>query len=377
MRPILFRGLRVGFTLVELLVVIAIIGILIALLLPAVQAAREAARRSTCTNNLKQLGLAIQGYHDANGRFPIYAETNPDNTRWTRTSTTGGTGGPLVRMLPFIEQQALYNQFNLLFTTEQDGWGPEIKVLGAYSPSNSQVGQPNGFLGELALPNYLCPSVNWSTVYPVTGGKFGATDYLVCLGTPSMSKAQGTSPLDAYIPVSPYSPAGGWNGYFADCPGWISDDWGGGQSGGLSSNGVFATGNWAARFQDITDGTANTIAMMECPRQCSSGFFYGWTSLWYNGGSTKAPINFPSCLNERDVTGKLINYSGWTTNGSAFAPWNITDPAMGAKSKHPGGAQVVFCDGSVHFLRENIQYEIYQRLGSRRDGKTVGVESNW
>ncbi|HWB10073.1 MAG TPA: DUF1559 domain-containing protein [Pirellulales bacterium] len=377
MRRIVFRSVRVGFTLVELLVVIAIIGILIALLLPAVQAAREAARRSQCTNNLKQLGVAIQNYHDVNQRYPIYSETTPDTMRWTRNATIGPTGGPFIRLLPFIEQQALYNQFNLNFTTEEQGWGPLVTVTGAYNPNNRQLTQPTGFLGETVVPAYICPSVNWTTVYPATTGSLAATDYLVCLGTPAMSIAQGSSPLDAYIPKSLYAPAGSWNGYFNDCPGWISDDWGGGSSGGMSSNGVFATGNWAARFQDITDGSANTIAMMECPRQCSTSYYYGWASVWYNGGATKAPINFPTCLNERDVNGVLINYSGWTYNGNNFAPWQDTDSAMGAKSKHPGGAQVVFCDGSVHFLRENMSYEIYQRLGSRRDAKTVGAESNW
>ena len=365
---------RLGFTLVELLVVIAIIGILIALLLPAVQAAREAARRSQCTNNLKQLGLAIQNYHDVNGRFPICAETTPDNMRWTRNSTQGPTGGQNTRLLPFIEQQALYNQFNLNFTTEEQGWGPAITVNGAYGPNDTMITQPVGYLGQSVIPGFLCPSVSWPTTYPVTGSAFAATDYLVCWGTPTFQNAYGTGPLAPYIPPSPYA-NGSWNGYFGDNPGWISDDWGGGQSGG-SNNGVFGTSNWAARFQDITDGSANTIAMMECPRQCSAALYYGWASIWYQGGATKAPINFPTCNNEKDVTGQLINYSGWTYSGS-FAPWSQVDSANGAKSKHPGGAQVVFCDGSVHFLRETINYETYQRLGSRRDAKTVGTEDTW
>jgi prepilin-type processing-associated H-X9-DG protein len=360
-----------------LLVVIAIIGILIALLLPAVQAAREAARRAQCTNNLKQLGIAIQGYHDANQRFPIMAESNPNAGRWSMNATQGPTGGPHIRLLPYLEQRQLYDQFNFNFTTEQQGWGPCHKVLGAYNGANPQITQPAGFLGQIVVPAYLCPSVNWPTTYPVTNGAFGATDYLLCVGTPAMSLASGTSPMDPYIPKSPYAPQGSWNGYFNDSPGWISDDWGGGMSGGLNSNGVFGTGNWAARFTDISDGTANTIAMMECPRQCHSGYYYGWASVWYQIGATKAPINFPTCLNERDINGILINYSGWTYNGNNFQPWKDTDSACGAKSKHPGGAQVVFCDGSVHFLRENINYETYQRLGSRRDGKTVGTDSDW
>src|SRR5580692_7847186 len=99
------RTSRVGFTLVELLVVIAIIGILIALLLPAVQAAREAARRSTCTNNLKQIGVALQSYHDVYGRFPINGVLQ-DDSGWTQA------GSEHTRLLPFIEQQQIYSQIN-------------------------------------------------------------------------------------------------------------------------------------------------------------------------------------------------------------------------------------------------------------------------
>ncbi|HEX7446655.1 MAG TPA: DUF1559 domain-containing protein [Pirellulales bacterium] len=369
----LSRQRRRGFTLVELLVVIAIIGILIALLLPAVQAAREAARRSQCTNNMKQLGLAIHNYNDAFQRFPICSETNPNGGRWTRNATQGPTGGAHTRLLPFIEQQALYSQFNLNYTTEEQGWGPAVTVNGAYSATQPGISQPVGFLGSSVIPGFLCPSVGWMTGYPVTGATLASTDYLVCWGTPTFQNAYGTGPLAPYIPLSPYGYNGGngWNGYFGDCPGWISDGWDG--SGG-NGNGVFGTSNWAARFQDIDDGTSNTIAMMECPRQCHSGYYYGWASIWYQGGATKAPINFPTCLNEKDIQGITINYSGWTYSGS-FAPWSQTDSANGAKSKHPGGAQAVFCDGSVHFLNETINYEIYQRLGSRRDGKTVG--SDW
>ena len=376
MRPSTWkRGERLGFTLVELLVVIAIIGILIALLLPAVQAAREAARRSQCTNNLKQLGLAIQNYHDIAQRFPICAETPPQpasggTASWSRQQYIGPTGGQLTRLLPFVEQQALYNKFNLNFTTEQQGWNAPTIVYGAYDPGNPQLTQPAGFLGQTVVPAFLCPSVNWPTTYQ---GYFAATDYLVCWGSPAFQHQYTQGPLAPYTPQpSPYG--GGWNGYFNDNPGWISDDWGGGGSG-INSNGVFATGNWAARFQDINDGSANTIAMMESPRQCHAGYYYGWASIWYQGGGTRAPINFPTCLNERDIKGLLINFSGWSYSG-VFNPWGGTpEAANGAKSKHPGGAQVVFCDGSVHFLRETIDYETYQRLGSRRDGKTIGTEA--
>ena len=381
------RGSRQrGFTLVELLVVIAIIGILIALLLPAVQAAREAARRSQCTNNLKQLGIGLHGYSDANGMFPIFAETTPptplssggySGIAWSGYSGgyKGPTGGPLVRLLPYIEQVALYNQFNLNYTTEQYGWSPKT-VYGAYNPTRQDLAAPNYYLGQQVIPAYVCPSVNYPMVFNVgfSPPQWAGTDYFVSVGTAGMGYQYGSSALDAYYPTSPYNPTGSYNGWFNDSNGWQGDGW---HNQGQSTNGVFQLGDWAARFQDIGDGTANTIAMMENPRHCSENIFYGgWVSIWYTYASTKAPINFPTCLQEKDVNGVVINYNGWSYSGT-WAPWSQTDAAQGAKSKHPGGAQVLFADGSVHFLHENIDYETYQRMGSRRDGKTLGPDSAW
>jgi prepilin-type N-terminal cleavage/methylation domain-containing protein/prepilin-type processing-associated H-X9-DG protein len=386
------RGRRPAFTLVELLVVIAIIGILIALLLPAIQAAREAARRAQCTNNLKQLGVGLHGYHDAYGRFPIFAQTanNPGTTgtsgeswRGYTNGYVGPTGNSLVRMLPFIEQQALYNQFNLNFTTEAYGWTvPPKPVYGAYNVTNQSYPIAPYYLGAVVVPPFLCPSVNFAPYYPNGNPPaFALADYHLCMGTPGMGYSYlgaGSHPskLDPYLPmISPYESAGSYNGWFADCPGWQGDDWGAGRSGGIN-NGVFEMGNWAARFQDINDGTSNTIAMMECPRQCSANLPYGWISVFYMNSSTKAPINFPTCINERDINGVLMNFSGWSYSG-VWWPWQQVDAANGLKSKHPGGGQVVFADGSVHFIHETINYEIYQRLGSRRDARLVGTEADW
>ncbi|MGH7192276.1 MAG: DUF1559 domain-containing protein, partial [Candidatus Saccharimonadales bacterium] len=192
------RGARRGFTLVELLVVIAIIGILIALLLPAVQAAREAARRAQCTNNLKQLGIGLHNYSDVFGRFPIYAETTPpqrlssgqySGIAWAGYSNgyKGPTGSPLVRLLPFIEQASLYNQFNLNYTTEQYGWSPKGPTYGAYNPTRQDLVGPSFWLGGTTIPGYLCPSVNYATMY--TGNSppvFATTDYYVSVGTAGM-----------------------------------------------------------------------------------------------------------------------------------------------------------------------------------------------
>lgn len=385
---ILRIGWRVAFTLVELLVVIAIIGILIALLLPAVQAAREAARRAQCANNMKQLGLALHTYHDVAGRFPARAAVGPDPAHgvptgagawgtWSLTSPTrGDLGGPMLRLLPYVEQSAVYNQFN--FNLPIDYGGP-----GGISQQLDSAGSTY-FLGWSIVPGYLCPDVAYpiqSQSNPPTGAvgpnnmPVAYTDYGECIGTPAYDAQPGNSPLEqfGFIPVTPYVAPGGWGGYFGDCPGWQSDGW---SSGVENFNGVFETGSTSARIADITDGTSLTIAMMECKRNCSGiQIAYGWEGIWTGKLSTKAPINLPTCLNEKGYNGVMVTW----TNISAglvgpFHPWGDQAAYAGAKSNHPGGAQFTFADGSVHFLNENINYEIYQRLGSRRDGKAVGKE---
>lgn len=370
---------RHGFTLVELLVVIAIIGILIALLLPAVQAAREAARRAQCTNNLKQLGLALQNYHDVNNRFPMRGLVSngvPTDTTYVNWGYVDGyrglTGGPILRLLPFMEQQAIFNQFDLMFTTEANTNGnPVGNGQPLYGAMSRDPKWP--FLGSQIIPELFCPSVNG----PVrTNGLLAATDYGDSVGSPTMSQQVNQGPLAPYIPVSPYAPTGSWNGYFNDAPGWQADDWSGGEGGGNNSNGPFSEGNWAARFADIPDGTSNTIAMMENNRMCwTRSYGEGWLSAWCGVLTTKPPINFPTCFGEKDVNGVMIPIGSWGYGGN-FLPWQSDSP-QGAKSKHPGGAQVVFCDGSTHFLRDSINYETYQRLGSRRDGRMVGPEGEW
>lgn len=359
---------RAAFTLVELLVVIAIIGILIALLLPAVQAAREAARRSTCNNNLKQLGVAIQNYHDSFRRFPPRFNTRGQNGEQgtPKQPLDGDIGGNFIRMLPFMEQAALYNQFN--FNIDQDG---VQTYQGAYNQSiiAANPNDPRGYLYYTVVPAFLCPSVNGRSVrgtnYTTTNNPDKAlTDYVPCIGAPPFSYQNNSSGgyLGPYIPLSPY-PTQQWGGWFGDTPGWHSDGWS--PNDDTMSNGVFAYGAWAASFAEITDGSSNTIAIGECPRWCNTDSWqYGWYHSHQGSMGTKSPINFPSCQNERDVNGNLINWNNWTPIGD-------TGASEGLKSKHPGGAQVVFADGSTHFLNETINYETYQRLGHRRDAKTI------
>src|SRR5262245_59054953 len=140
-----------GFTLVELLVVIAIIGVLVALLLPAVQAAREAARRSTCSNNLKQLAIGCHNYHDIAGKFPLNYATTPGNAHWNDPpNTLHRSTSWMVQVLPFIEQKPLYDMFDFNWDVRLDPRNGTV-VNNPNNPSNA-------FAARTVIPTYLCPS---------------------------------------------------------------------------------------------------------------------------------------------------------------------------------------------------------------------------
>jgi len=318
---------KLAFTLVELLVVIAIIGILIALLLPAVQAAREAARRSQCSNNLKQLGLALHNYHDSFKQFAI-GTRNCDPANPGTGSCPGGygyvwnagahrKGSYLVKLLPFFEQSPLHDQLDFTLDVEA-----RLSTLG---------------YGRTPIGPLLCPSD--STQFQVTNGPY---NYAGSIGNQRMS---GRS-----------------------CAVYPGNDFGTGPTGhgstenGMSISGIFSRYSFAARMADITDGTSNVILMGEIRPWCGDHHRGGWKSsnaLWT---ATTAPINFPTC------PGEPPGFSG-TDGCNAHANWQTS---QGFKSLHPGGAQFVFADGSGHFLSETIDYMTYQRLGDRRDGQPVG-----
>lgn len=364
---------RTGFTLVELLVVIAIIGILIALLLPAVQAAREAARRAQCTNNLKQIGLALQNYTDVYGRFPINGTTN-SNGAWTQR------GSETVRLLPYLEQKQIWDLLsfeqglgtsNLEFTTNE----------GRQVPSGSPLGPGESYLRYTNIPDLVCPSDVQQTVMT---GLNGILNYGASIGAQTIIAQYGDVNIGMVVGPSPYtgSTTGNWFG-----TGSVNDadaQWDG-SGNGQNISGVFQRSAtdymdswqepaWAAAIRDISDGTSNVIAYGETRPVCMDHGGGGWMDgntgcVWV---ATTAPINFPTCLNEMNPTGMLTT---WTTpTPDLYRPNNWTT-SQGFKSKHPTGAQFVFCDGSVHFLIETISYDIYQRLGDRRDGRIVDPQS--
>ena len=327
-----------GFTLIELLVVIAIIAVLIALLLPAVQQARESARRTQCKNNVKQLGLAMHNYHDTYNTFP------PNSLQWGAPAFTPewtGTqhGSQLVMLLPYIDQAPLYNAINFQnvnaeSTTVQGKPIYQIVVPAFICPTATS---PNQRDGDLRAKSNYAPSMGAQTL-PVNGG-----------GCPGLFP-----PYGPFIDPQ-YAASGGnvANGYFGTGPA------GHGNTLTMSQiSGMFSRGSAAAKLRDATDGVSNTILMGEVRPDCSDHINNGWfhnNALWC---ATTPSINFPTCPNSPPRADNCNRSDTWNTS-------------QGFKSEHIGGAHFLMSDGSVQFFSDNLDYATYQRLGDRRDNRTV------
>lgn len=333
---------RRAFTLIELLVVIAIIAILIALLLPAVQQAREAARRTQCKNNLHQLGIALHNYHDVYNTFPcsIINQDGALGLNWSNSSR----GSYLVRLLPFVEQAPMYNALN--FSLVGTAWQP--------TNFEGQVDANGKLYRHYLIPAFQCPS----EPSPTIDGHSAKSNYALSMGNQAMP---------------------GHGNAWGTCTEYPGNNFGTGAHGhgntatylnGGNISGFVGRLNWASKFRDLVDGTSNIIAGGEIRPQCGDHARNGWfhfNSLWI---ATTAPINYPiKCVREDP---------GW--NGSAdpaqgrgpcnqYQNWQTS---QGFKSRHEGGAQFVLADGSARFISENIDYMLYQRLGDRRDGEPIG-----
>ncbi|TWT63687.1 DUF1559 domain-containing protein [Rubinisphaera italica] len=310
------NGFRRGFTLIELLVVIAIIAILVALLLPAVQQAREAARRSSCKNNLKQLGLALHNYHDTFGIFPndIYSSYSPDRSSMTNASARNYSW--MVMILPQVEQGALYDQIDF-----------NSQLYGQTLPNGQEV-------GAQSIPTYHCPS----------NLKFEPSDQY---NTSSTSYA-GTQGFD-------------W---------W--------RRRGQVHEGLFGLES-KVKMTQIKDGTSNTIAIGEViatgykgggrrggagtPRDAGGeSVFRMWAHahvhnvIGVNGGyNIKNPDDStPGSSPGGDAT--FWKTGPYTWGPQYIAAHGINSDWPGPASYHAGGAQFLMCDGSVRFISENVDY---------------------
>ena len=326
------RKSKRAFTLIELLVVIAIIAVLVALLLPAVQQAREAARRAQCKNNLHQLGLALHNYHDTYNQLPMSVVEVQGPNAWSPSSK----GSYFVRLLPYMDQGPLFNALNFSAINPSNG----------IEAQTDSTGKP---YRNYAIPILLCPSEESTGL----DGWSYKTNYAMSLGNQFMvgfpGAAWGTCPNQGNLFGT--GAAGHGNS-------WNPSD----------LSGVMGRLNWGANFRDIIDGTSNTIMAGEIRPQCGDHTRNGWmhfNSIWV---ATTGGVNFPIvCVRE----------PGWnsSTPPPGMGPCNhwqnwVTSQAF--KSRHAGGAQFVFADGSAHFLSSNINYTTFQKLGDRRDGQVLG-----
>ena len=348
------RRLR-GFTLIELLVVIAIIAILVALLLPAVQQAREAARRSSCKNNLKQLGVAVHNYHSTHGSFPLNTTPviGPGRT-WSQASR----GSYLVQLLPYVEQSAIFEALDFRATGTQlwNNFGPADPQRSLENVTTDGSAAVERIIRHQAIPVFMCPSED----APLVDGHGAKSTYALSMGNQLMP-GNGT----------------GWG----TCTQYPGNIFGSGESGhGNTRNpgqvsGIVSRLGWGASFRDITDGTSNVILGGEIRPQCGDHSRNGWmhfNSIWI---ATTAPINYPiACVRQEPLRdGTRWNGTPVTSATTGCNHWQNWQTSQGFKSRHVGGAQFVMCDGSVQFISENIDYLSYQYLGDRRDGNPVNV----
>ena len=338
---------RRGFTLIELLVVIAIIAVLIALLLPAVQAAREAARRSQCVNNLKQIGLATMNYESTAGSLPMGGSTR---SRSYDDCATVWNHSYMNYILPFMEGSNQYNGINF------------GRVYNSIS---------NTTIFATRQGSYICPSDTLAETLPAGFVGTAQSSYTGNRGTvENMYYSYGTSPT-----ATNASRCGVIDG-----------------TGPLGSN-------IAYKLADIVDGTSNTVLAGEVSRFRNEvagshfnfsnvvGVFAGppWTgtTTWPGdvrpaGGAYTVPkINARAVTNGgaacMTTSGMSDPTVGWAT--PITAPVCANFGQFGFRSNHPGGANFVFCDGSVRFLKETINPTTYQAVGTRNGGEVVSSDS--
>jgi prepilin-type N-terminal cleavage/methylation domain-containing protein/prepilin-type processing-associated H-X9-DG protein len=342
------RKRRDGFTLIELLVVMAIIAVLIALLLPAVQAAREAARRAQCINNIKQLGLAILNYESANSMLPLGRVWGPvpgipfpslfegaQNTTW------------FTQMLGQFEQQALYNAYNFSIGIEGPPGGDGMPVGFAI----------NSTIYGTKLSAFQCPSDNerdLTLVWPTNGYPIRGTrgNYVVSWGNTQWAQqnsAGGTATLN--LPVTYLKSAFGHNSVRLAA---VTD--------GTSST-VFTAETLQGQLNDVR-GAVWTLGAVFMSRFTPNGLkdFYGVADPPGGDGGDRLGAGF--CVS--DPAGKMP---------CVTVPFPFLDIYSGSRSRHPGGVNAGFGDGSVHFVKDSVNAVVWINLNTIQSGEVVSADS--
>ena len=323
---------RTAFTLVELLVVIAIIGVLVALLLPAVQAAREAARRSQCNNNMRQLGLALHLHHDSQGRFPLGADcATPECEEFFRHPDWGTTWA--ISILPHLEESARFNVWDPTLPSDQqpDVTGQTLSVMNCPSSPNHEATFGSASPGTPFAPA-LYDKGNYGANY---GGAWANED-------------------------------DGNNGYAGSVT-WA------GPNQGVFSNRIPGENPYRARFANITDGTSNTILLAEiltresnwdcrgCWGRSMGAVFSAFTGAVPDEGPEGiATPNIPAVEDFRDFP-VYCGGSGDTLTVCDDEPGDGRG-GVAARSRHSGGVNVLLCDSAVRFVNDSIDAIVWRSL---------------